>query len=376
MTGRLSMRRLGALTVKETAQIVRDPSTALIAIVLPVLLLFLFGYAVNLDSSKSRIGLVVHGTSADAHSLAGAFRASPFFEVTSAHTVAPLKARLVAGELRGIVVIPEDFGRGRARGAAPPIQIVVDGSQPNVANFTRAYAEGVQRTWAANEAAAEGRTAAAPVELSLRYWYNPALASRFFLVPGAIAIVMTMIGTLLTSLVIAREWERGTMEAMMATPMRMTEFLASKIVPYFVLALLSMAICTALALIAFGVPFRGSVAALLAISVAYLMPSLGQGLLISAATRNQFIASQVALLTGFLPSFMLSGFLFEIASMPRAIQLISYAVPARYFIPGLQTVFLVGDVWALLLPRIAIMLAFGALFFVLCFRITRRSLDR
>jgi ABC-2 type transport system permease protein len=186
---------------------------------------------------------------------------------------------------------------------------------------------------------------------------------------------MTMIGTLLTALVVAREWERGTMEAIMATPITMVEFIASKVIPYFFLGLASMAVCTLIAVGVFGVPFRGSILALLAIASAFLMPALGLGLFISSATKNQFVASQIALLSAFLPTFLLSGFLFEIASMPVWIQAITYAVPARYLIPSLQTVFLAGDIWALILPNIAIMLAFGFGFFFLSFRVTRRSLD-
>ncbi|OYX66040.1 MAG: hypothetical protein B7Y88_06185 [Sphingomonadales bacterium 32-64-17] len=369
-------RRLRAMVVKEGVQILRDPSTILIALGLPVLLMFLFGYAINLDNSRTRIGVALQDDSAAAMSLASAYRHSPYFEVVLERTTAPLRAQLVAGEIRGIVVIPQDFGKGAARGHRPPIQIIADGSQPNAANFTTAYARGVVQTWAAQEAQAAGQRAPPPIELSLRFWYNPSLASRYFLVPGAIAIVITMIGTLLTSLVIAREWERGTMEAMMATPMRMSEFLASKIVPYFLLALASMALCTVLATMVFQVPLRGSLFALFALTVAYLMPALGQGLFISAATKNQFVASQVALLSGFLPTFLLSGFLFEIASMPKWIQAITYIVPARYFIPALQTIFLAGDIWSLILPAIGYLLAFGAIFFLLCFRASRRSLDK
>lgn len=375
MSESFDIARLRAMVVKESVQIMRDPSTVLIAFVLPVLLLFLFGYAVNLDTSKTRIGIAVQDDSRPAASLAGAFRNSPFFDVTMSRSVAPLEAEMMAGEIRGIVVIPQDFGAGRARGRTPPVQVIADGSQPNAANFTLAYAQGVQQNWEAGEADLAGRAGSPPIDLSLRYWYNPSLASRYFLVPGAIAIIMTMIGTLLTSLVIAREWERGTMEAMMATPMRMTEFLASKIIPYFVLALGSMVLCTLLAIFVFGVPMRGSAAALALISIAYMLPALGQGLFISAATKNQFVASQVALLSGFLPTFLLSGFLFEINSMPGWLQLITYVVPARYLIPSLQTVFLAGDIWPLILPRIGAMLLFGALFFALCFRVTRRSLD-
>lgn len=216
---------------------------------------------------------------------------------------------------------------------------------------------------------------AAPVQLDMRVWFNPGLTSRYFLIPGSIAIVMTMIGTLLTALVVAREWERGTMEAMMATPMHMTEFIASKILPYFALGLGSMMLCTVLAVLLFGVPLRGSLFALFLIASAYLLPALGQGLFISSATKNQFAASQIALMTGFLPTLLLSGFLFEIPSMPAPLQWLTLIVPARYLVPPLQTVFAAGDIWSLILPNIGIMLLFGAGFFALSFLTTRRSLD-
>ncbi len=166
------------------------------------------------------------------------------------------------------------------------------------------------------------------------------------------------------------------MEAMLATPVRMSEFVASKVIPYFLLGLASMTLCTVIAITVFALPLRGSIFGLLAIASAFLMPSLGLGLFISSATKNQFVASQIALLSAFLPTFLLSGFIFEIASMPWPIRLITYAVPARYLIPALQTVFVAGDVWPVILPNIGIMLGFGLFFFFLCFRTTRRSLDK
>lgn len=369
-------RRLLALIVKEYAQIRRDPSTFLIAFAMPMLLLFLFGYAVSLDPRMTRIALVVQDESAPAARLAQAYVHSPYFAVTPLHAVAPARLLMEQDAVRGFVVIPSGFGAGMAKGTPAPVQIVTDGTQPNQATLIAAYAEGVRATWMASELAMRGmRNPAPPIDVSQRVWYNPGLKSRYFLVPGAIAIVMTMIGTLLTALVIAREWERGTMEALLATPVRMSEFIASKVVPYFLLGLASMALCTVIAVTVFGVPFRGSVPALMLIAAAFLLPALGMGLFISSATRNQFVASQVALLASFLPTFLLSGFIFEIASMPWPIQALTYAVPARYLIPALQTVFMAGDVWSIILPNVAIMLGFGVFFFLLCFRATRRSLD-
>uniref|UniRef100_UPI0023513393 ABC transporter permease n=1 Tax=Rhizorhapis sp. SPR117 TaxID=2912611 RepID=UPI0023513393 len=373
--GRIDKRRLMAMLRKEAVQIIRDPSTLLIAFVLPLILLFLFGYAVSLDTARTRVGLALEDDSAAALGLAQAFERSQWFDVSMARSVAPLKEDLVAGRIRGIIVIPVDFAERRARHGDAPIQIITDGSIPNTASFTAAYAEGVRANWAATEAGIGARGLRPPIELQTRFWFNPELKSRYFLVPGAITIVMAMIGTLLTALVVAREWERGTMEAIMATPVSMAEFIASKLIPYFVLALFSMALCTALAVAAFGVPFRGSIVALFIIASAFLVPALGQGLLISAAIRNQFVASQIALLSAFLPALLLSGFLFEISSMPWPIQAITYLVPARYLIPSLQTVFMAGDMWGLFIKDIVAMLGFGALFFALTFRITRKRLD-
>ncbi|MBD3730959.1 MAG: ABC transporter permease [Sphingomonadales bacterium] len=369
---RFEPRRLAALIRKESVQILRDPSTLLIAFVLPMLLLAIFGFGISLDANSIRVGLVVQDDSAQATSLAQALRSSPFLDVEEDRTVPALRAKVVADDLRALVVIPQDFGASFDRGRPIPIQVAADGSQPNTANFVAAYVEGVYGSWAQQQGLVPR---GAQVGVNTRFWWNPELKSRFFLIPGSIAIVMTMIGTLLTALVVAREWERGTLEAMMATPIGMGEFIASKLIPYFVLGLGSMALCTVLGVAVFGVPLRGSVLALLAISAAFLIPALGLGLFISAATKNQFMASQFALLSGFLPSFLLSGFIFEIGSMPKPIQMVTYLVPARYLIPSLQTVFVAGDSWGLFARDIGMMLLFGAIFFFLAFRATKRSLD-
>lgn len=367
-------RRFVAMLIKESLQILRDPASLLIAFALPPFLLFLFGYAVNLDTARTRIALAMLDNSDAALSLESAFRSSRWFDVQAGNSVAPFKIDLVAGRVRGIVVIPQDFGRLSASGPAS-IEVITDGSLPNTASFVAAYAEGVRQTWAAGQMAEKGRPlAAAPIEINPRYWFNPELTSRFFLVPGSMAIVLTIIGTLLTALVIAREWERGTMEALMATPLSMVEFIATKVIPYFLLGLASALICTLLAVTAFGVPFRGSPFTLLLIVSAFLVPALGQGLFISAATKNQFVASQIALLTAFLPALLLSGFLYEISSMPRWVQVLTYAVPVRYLMPLLQSVFLAGDIWPLFLPNILAMLGFGLVFFFATSRVTRRRI--
>lgn len=365
----LSPRRLRAMMRKEVAQILRDPSTILIAFVLPIVLMLIFGYALNLDTGRTRIGIARQDGGEAAASLADAYRNSRWFSVVAVGDVPHLKEQLVAGDIRGIIVIPQDFSRQVAKGGGT-IQAITDGSVPNNAAFIAAYAEGVRQEWALARPGA--RAQVPPVSLALRYWYNPGSISRWFLVPGAAAIVMTMIGALLTALVVAREWERGTMEAIMATPLGMNELILTKVLPYYVLGLGAMAMCTVVGLVLFGVPFRGSVPALLAISSCYLFCVLGQGLMISALTRSQFVASQVALLTAFLPSLLLSGFIYEIASAPRWVQIITHIVPARYLIPSLQTVFLAGDDWGLFLPDMGMMVLFGGLFFAQAVRATKR----
>lgn len=365
------LERLLGLMRKETLQVVRDPSTILIAFVLPVVLLFLYAFAISLDVKEVRIGLVVESEGPAARDLGAAFAATRYFEVRPARTREAVAPGLVAGELRGLVVIGEEFDRelGSERGAS--VQVITDGSQPNTASFVEGYANGVVETWLA------GRGGAEPggVRLEPRFWYNPEIESRRFLVPGAIAIVMTMIGTMLTALVVAREWERGTMEALMSTPASVVEILLGKLVPYFVLGMAATLCCTLLAVHVFDVPLHGSWLTLLLLSATFLVPALGQGLLISALTRNQFVAAELALFSGFLPAFALSGFLFEIASMPAPIRALTHIVPARYFVSSLQTVFLAGDVWSVFLPDMGAMLLIGVVFFALIAKNTKKRLD-
>ena len=368
-----SARHLATLVRKESLQVVRDPSSILIAFVLPVVLLFLFGYGVSLDTARTRVGLVIEAQTPLTQDLAASFQASRYFEVSIDRDRRAFEEALVLGQVRGIIVVPATFAADFAAQKSPTIQVIVDGSDPNTASFVQNYTQGVVANWAALRGA-EVAARAPAITVEQRFWFNAELKSRNFLVPGSIAIVMTLVGTLLTSLVVAREWERGTMEAIMATPVTATELLAGKILPYFVLGLTSMTLCVALAVLLFGVPFRGSLLALYVLSASFLVPALGQGLLISAATKNQFLASQAALISAFLPAFLLSGFLFEISSMPTVIQWITMIVPARYLIPSLQTVFLAGDIWPMFLRDIAIMLLIGAVLFILAARSTKKRI--
>lgn len=370
---RFDPQRLWALVLKESLQAIRDPSTLLIAFILPVVLLFLFAYAVSLDVRDVRIGVVLESPSASAQELAAAFASTRYLDVTFAHDRREVAEQVVSGKLRGFVVIPQDFEQRLAkRDGQPLIQVITDGSQPNTANYVANYAQGVVQTWRAGLGA---ETPSAAVVLEPRYWFNAELESRRSLVPGAIAIVMTIIGTMLTALVVAREWERGTMEAVLSTPASVMEILIGKLLPYFVLGMLSTLGAAALAVFVFDVPLRGSLAALLLLSAVFMVPALGQGLLISSVTRNQFLAAQIALFSGFLPAFMLSGFLYEIDAMPWPIQILTWFVPARYLVSSLKTVFLAGDIWAAFLPNLFAMAAIGVFFFLLAKRATRKSLE-
>jgi len=376
-TAGFSAQRLAALVRKESLQVVRDPSAMLIAFALPVMLLFLFAYAVSLDVKGVRLGVVLESDTADAQSLAAAFEATRYFEVLPARDRREVVPGLVASEIRGFVVIPQDFQRrllSRSR-TEPLVQVVTDGSQPNTANFVAGYAEGVVSNWLASNKVAHAAVIM-PLRIDPRFWFNPEIETRRFLIPGAIAIVMTMIGTMLTALVVAREWERGTMEAVMSTPASIVEILVGKLFPYFVLGVIATLGCAVISILVFDVPLRGSWGALLLLSCSFLVPALGQGLLISTLARNQFVAAQIALLSGFLPAMLLSGFIFEIDSMPPVIRFVTYIIPARYFVSSLQTVFLAGNVWSVFLPSILAMLAIGGVFLGITARKSRKSLDR
>lgn len=368
----VDLRRIQALAHKEVLQIIRDPSVLLIAFVLPVVMLFLFAYAVSLDIKKVPIGVVLESDGAAAQSLAAAFSGTRYFVVTPARDRREVAGAVVAGHLRGYVVIPQDFEQRLAAHTAPAlVQIITDGTQPNTASFVASNAQGVLAGWQASW------HAPTPQALSFepRFFFNPEIESRRFLVPGAIAVVMTIIGTLLTALVIAREWERGTMEAIMSTPATVNEIILGKLLPYFTLGLGATLVAAVIAVRVFEVPLRGSWLTLIALSGAFLVPALGQGLLISTIAKNQFIAAQVAMFSGFLPAFLLSGFLYDIDSMPLPIRAVTYVIPAKYFVSSLQTVFLAGDVWAILLPNMGAMLLIGLVLFVLVRGKTQRTLD-
>lgn len=370
-----SFQRFFAYFKKEYKQIIRDPSTMLIAFVLPLLMMFLFAYGVSLDADKIKIGILLEDTSTEARSLTNAFLATSYFDARTGYDRKGLEEDLTGGRLRGVVTIPSDFSKNINQGTKASLQVLLDGSETNTAKFVLNYAQGVVENWNLGRALEKINRTTPPITLEPRIWFNPSLISREVLLPGSIAIIMSLIGTLLTALVVSREWERGTMEAMMSTPIRIYEMLLGKLIPYFLLGLGSMTLCVILTVTLFDVPFRGSYLVLLVSTSSFLLAALGQGLLISTLTRNQFVSGQIAILVGFLPAFILSGFLFEISSMPLPIQAITYLFPPRYFVTILQSAFLTGIIWDLIIPNLLAMLAIALFFFILTARKTVKRLD-
>jgi len=362
----MNARRLKALVVKESLQVLRDPSSILIAFILPLILLFLMGYAVSLDARKIHIAVVSKSDGEAYRKLLHSFMYSKLFEVEVGKNVQSYLEMMQTGTIRAVIQIGDDFGKnGRY-----PIEILADGSEPNTAGMVQNYAGGVIRSWSRELLPAAGNS----IRIESRYWFNPPVSSRYFLLPGSIAVVMTLIGTLLTALVVAREWERGTMEALMATPASVIEIIIGKLIPYFVLGMGSMLLCFLVAYYWYEIPFMGSFFMLTLLSALYLFPALSIGLLISTLAKNQFVAGLASIIVGFLPAFLLSGFLFEIGNMPGPLQVITHLFPARYFVESLQTVFLAGDIYAIFLYDIVGMGVIGTLLFALIVKKSKKGL--
>lgn len=370
-SGRL--RRIAALIRKETYQVFRDPSSIAVGIVMPMMLLVLFGYGLSFDVKSVPVAIVLEDSSAEARGAASGFELSEYFAAVPVKTMAEAQRLLLGKTVDAIVRIPPDFARRVELGDAE-IQILVHGTDANTARISLGYAQGAIGVWMAREAAQGRIVAGAPIGIESRMWFNDANESSYFLVPGLIVLVMTLIGALLTALVVAREWERGTFEALFVTPVRPGEILLGKTVPYFVLGLVGLALSVAGAKLLFQVPLRGSLTILTIVSMLYLVVALGIGLLISSLTKSQFTASQLTMVVTFLPAMMLSGFMFDIRSMPIVIQGITHVFPARYFVSLLQTLFLAGDVWAVILPNAAVLAAMGALLMSLAVRATRKKI--
>ncbi len=367
--------RLRGLIRKEFLQIRRDPSSIAIAFLMPLFLLLLFGYGVSLDSEHIPVALVIEQPGASASSFAAEFSESRYFVPVVYTNTHDAEQALMAGQVNAMVVLRQDFERAQQRGDSAPIQLVVNGVDANTARLVAGYVEGAWGKWLEHLAQKTGQELSIPVQIEQRVWFNDELRSRNFLVPGLIAVIMTLIGALLTAMVMSREWERGTMEALMVTPLSMREVIVGKLVPYFVLGIGGLMLSVAMALFLFDVPLRGSLWVLFAASALFLVAALGMGLLISTVAKNQFVAGQVAIVATFLPAFLLSGFIFDIGSMPRIVQLITHVIAARYYVAILQTVFLAGNDWDVIVPNALAMALLAAIFLGLTRALARKRLE-
>jgi ABC-2 type transport system permease protein len=372
---RSKLRRVLSLIRKESRQMIRDPATIAVGVVLPVMLILLFGFGLSLDVKNVPIAVVLEDRSPAALDLAAGLQLSPYFRPQIVHTQAAADRLMAARAIDGIVTLPMDFGRRVSAGDAR-VQVIVHGSDANRARIIEAYVEGAIGAWGARQQA-EGVAVAGggPVVLESRMWFNSANDSHYFLVPGLIVLVMTLIGAFLTAMVVAREWERGTFEALFVTPVRSGEILLGKTIPYFGLGLIGLLLCIVSAKFLFGVPIVGSLAVLIGGSMLYVLVAVGVGLLISSYFRNQLVASQLTMLATFMPALMLSGFLFDLRSMPWAIRAITYVLPARYYVALLQTTFLAGDIWPVILPAAAVLALAAALLGYASRAVTHKRLD-
>ena len=331
----MSLTRLLAIARKELIQLRRDTRSLILAFLLPVLLLILFGYAISWDVRNIHTAVLDGDRSAQSRELLDAFRASGYFTFVEAiERPGDIGNLFDRGAAQVAIVIPPGFAADLSSGRTATIQAIVDGSDANTATIVLSYADAIVRTWS-SEVRFQGIAES-------RVWYNEELASRNMIVPGLVAVIMMIIAAMLTSLTIAREWERGTMEQLAATPVSRVEVVIGKLLPYLGIGLADVVVSTVLGVILFDVPFRGSAALLMALSFLFLTGALGLGMFISAATKSQVLATQAAMIATFLPSFLLSGFMFAIEVMPAPLRAVTFLVPARYFLVVTRGIFLKG----------------------------------
>lgn len=370
----MSGTRLLAVARKEWIQIRRDPRSLAMAFLLPLLMLLLFGYAITWDVRDLELVVLDQDGTASSRSLVEAFEASGYFTVIGRlGSYGEVDVEVGRGDAGSVLVIPTGFARRLAGGGPAPVQLLLDGADANSATIAYGYAEAIASGWS-RRVVLDGRRVAPPLRPEVRIWYNPTLESRNMIVPGLIGVIMMTIAAMLTGLTIAREWERGTMEQLAATPATRGEILLGKLVPYILIGLVGVAVTAVAGVVVFGVPFRGSVLLFLVQTVVFLTGALGLGILISAVARTQFLATQVALLATLLPAILLSGFLFEIRSMPPVLQAVTYLVPARYYIEATRGVMLKGvGPGSLWVPSI-FMVAFAVVSLALARRAFRKEI--
>jgi ABC-2 type transport system permease protein len=341
----MRLARLLAVARKEVIQIRRDPRSLGMAFVIPMILLFLFGYALTLDVDNLATIVYDQDRTAASRAFLARFEESGYFTVvTTAQRYDDVEWALDSSRARVALVIPRNFARDLDLGRLVTMQALLDGSDSNTATIALSYIEAITGRFS-NQIVTDrvgGAARALPVDTRLRVWYNPELESKNYIVPGLIAVIMMVIAALLTSLTIAREWERGTMEQLIATPIRVSELVLGKLLPYFAIGFIDVVLAVIAGTLVFRVPFRGNLALLLGLSLIFLLGALSLGLVVSIKAKSQLVASQVAMVLTFLPSFLLSGFMYDIGNMPGWLQAITYAFPARYFVTILKGIFLKG----------------------------------
>jgi ABC-2 type transport system permease protein len=377
----MNLIRMIAVARKELIQIVRDKRSLGIVVVMPVTLMLLFGYGVNLDLKHSPIYVYDQDASQQSQDLLKRFQSNSYFHIVRAVDNYPALSRaLDSGEARMALVIPWNFSRQLSQGGSVKVQALVDASDDNTANVLIGYTQAVVQGYSAGIQVESLRSRgvamqSAPIAVHTRTWYNENLESSSFIIPGVLALVMSVIGAFLTSLTIAREWERGTMEQLISTPVSATEIMFGKLIPYFVLGMFDVAVCAVLAIAWFHVPFRGSYLTLAFSSALFMIVVLSMGFLISVVAKNQFAASQISLIITFLPAFLLSGFLFAIEQMPVPLQWITRIFPARYYVSILKKIFLKGTPIAMLGSDLIPLLVFTVLLAVVATRAFHKRLE-
>ena len=375
----MNFRRLRAIARKEVLHIIRDPRSLASAVMTPLVMLLLFGFALSLD--VDRIPTIVFDLdhTPQSQDLIRDFRGSRYFQIVEeAQSYHPIEQAMDARHALLAVVIAPGYSRDLLSGGEARVQLLLDGSDSNTASIAQGYAEGVVATYGARvrldaQRLHAGNVPRTGVTADMRVWYNPDMISRNYIVPGLIAVLMMIITGNLSSLTIAREWENGTMEQLLSTPVRPVELALGKLSAYFLVGLIDMAMCMVIGIFVMGVPFKGSLVFMVISSFVFLFGALCTGILISAATRSQLTAYQLGALASFLPSFLLSGFIYSISSMPRIIQAIALFVPARYFINIAKGSFLKGTGLALLWPDFLLLCGYGAMMFFFTARKLRQK---
>ncbi|NOY39241.1 MAG: ABC transporter permease [Nitrospirae bacterium] len=359
----MKVSRIRAIAKKELIQIRRDPLSLAMAFLMPVMLLFIFGYAITLDVNNLETVVCDLDKSMLSRELVAQFGESDYFTIIdSVHSQGEIDGYLDRGEALVAITIPQDFSEDIKKGRPAGLQVIVDGSDSNTATIALGYVSGVTGLFSKRISL---RQSPPLIDTRVRVWFNEELKSRNFIIPGLIAVIMSVIAALLTSLTVAREWERGTMEQLISTPVKTQEFILGKLIPYFLIGFIDMLISVFLAVFLFDVPMRGSLFLLAVLSSLFLFGGLSLGMLISIVAKSQLVASQIAMVATFLPAFLLSGFMYTIANMPKPLQLITYAIPARYFVSILKDIFLKGNALNMLLFETALLGLFALVVFAI-----------